>query len=62
MARKFVTLNHHSANDYINFDVSWNQVQKFYIDRYNYKNFRHASLATSHFVVYFWKFGNQEPE
>jgi len=35
MALKFVTLNHHSANDYINADVAWDKVQKFYIQQCN---------------------------
>jgi len=58
MARKFVSLNHHSADDYINADVSWYQIQKFYIQQYGNRNFRHASLSTAHFVAYMWKFGN----
>jgi len=31
MARKFITLNHHSANDVFNADVAWEKVQKYYI-------------------------------
>jgi len=60
MTRKFVTLNHHSANDYINADVAWSYVQRFYLDQYTDKEFIHASLSTAPFVAYIWQFGNQE--
>jgi len=60
MARKFITLNHHSANDVFNADVAWDKIQKFYITEYNQRSFRHASLSTAHFIAYIWKYGNTE--
>ncbi len=57
MTRKFVTLNHHSADDLFNPDVAWDKITKFYITEYNQRSFRHASLSTGHFLAYFWKWG-----
>jgi hypothetical protein len=60
MALKFVSLNHHSANDRVNPQIAWEKVNKYYITKYGDAGFRHTSLATGWYVAYFWKHGNQE--